>query len=87
MTRTVTARQAVGAILSVSVSFQVDEEAPEVQTAELPEAPPPSELHQDSWSSMFERASVPTPDPLIEEREHVEADSGLVAVVSSGGYG
>ena len=29
VTRTVTARQAVGAILSVSASFQVDEDAPE----------------------------------------------------------
>lgn len=61
-TRTVTARQAVGAILSVSVSFQVDEEAPEVQIADMPEAAPPDQLHQDSWSSMFERATVPTPD-------------------------
>ena len=62
VTRTVTARQAVGAILSVSVSFQVDEEAPEVQIAELPEAPRPHELEQESWSSMFERATVPTPE-------------------------
>jgi acyl-CoA thioesterase-2 len=59
VTRTVTARQAVGAILSISVSFQVDEEAPEVQTAELPAAPPADELTQDSWSSMFDRAVVP----------------------------
>jgi acyl-CoA thioesterase-2 len=62
VTRTVTARQAVGAILSMSVSFQVDEEAPEVQTAELPDVPGPDELEQSSWSSMFERATVPTPD-------------------------
>lgn len=62
VTRTVTARQATGAILSVSVSFQVDEDAPEVQIAEAPEAPGPEELPRDSWSSMFERASAPTPD-------------------------
>jgi acyl-CoA thioesterase-2 len=62
VTRTVTARQAVGAILSMSVSFQIDEEAPEVQAAELPEAPLPDELEQDSWSSMFDRATVPVPD-------------------------
>ena len=61
VTRTVTARQAIGAILSVSVSFQTDEDAPEVQIAELPDAPKPAELNQDSWSSMFERATVPTP--------------------------
>lgn len=59
VTRTVTARQAVGAILSMSVSFQVDEDAPEIQSAELPDAQGPDELEQSSWSSMFERATVP----------------------------
>jgi acyl-CoA thioesterase-2 len=60
VTRTVTARQAVGAILSMSVSYQVDEEAPEVQIAELPSTPRPDELPQDSWSSLFDKATVPT---------------------------
>ena len=60
VTRTVTARQAVGVILSMSASFQVDEEAPEVQAAELPDGAPPSELERESWSPMFERATVPT---------------------------
>ncbi len=55
VTRTVTARQAIGAILSLSASFQVDEEAPEVQTAALPDVPDPAELTDDSWSAMFER--------------------------------
>lgn len=65
VTRTVTARQAVGAILSMSASFQVDEEAPEVQAADLPEdVPSPSELPQDSWSTMFDRATVPVPSDL-----------------------
>ena len=59
VTRTVTARQAVGAILSMSVSFQVDEEAAEVQIAEVPEhVPGPDELTQESWTSMFDRATV-----------------------------
>ena len=62
VTRTVTARQAVGAILSISVSFQVDEDAPHVQTAELPDVPAPSELAQESWTTMFDRATVPTDD-------------------------
>lgn len=61
-TRTVTARQAVGAILSMSVSFQVDEEAPAEQIAELPDVPGPDQLDQQSWSSMFDRATVPTDD-------------------------
>ena len=59
VTRTVAARQAVGAILSMSISFQVDEDAPEVQTAELPDAPPPADRDEDSWSSMFQRVTVP----------------------------
>ncbi|MGI8755485.1 MAG: acyl-CoA thioesterase [Acidimicrobiales bacterium] len=59
VTRTVTARQAVGAILSMSASFQVDEHGPEVQTAELPDVAPPGELGQ-SWTTMFDRATVPT---------------------------
>lgn len=62
VTRTVTARQAVGAILSISVSFQIDEAAPEVQTAELPEVPRPQDLAQESWTTMFDRATVPTPE-------------------------
>ena len=62
VTRTVTARQAIGAILSVSISFQVDEDAPEVQAAELPEVPAADDLHQDSWTTMFDRCTVPTPD-------------------------
>jgi acyl-CoA thioesterase-2 len=62
VTRTVTARQAVGAILSLSASFQVDEEAPEAQKAEMPEVPAPAALEQDSWSSMFDRATVDTTD-------------------------
>jgi acyl-CoA thioesterase-2 len=62
VTRTVTARQAVGVILSLSASFQVDEEAPEVQATDIPDVPPPGELTNDSWSTMFDRATVPTPD-------------------------
>ena len=62
VTRTVTARQAVGAILSMSASFQVDEEGPEVQTAEPPEVPHPSELEHQSWSTMFDRAPVRSDD-------------------------
>ncbi len=65
VTRTVTARQAVGVILSVSISFQIDEDAPEVQSTELPpDVPSPSELEQSSWSSMFDRATVPA-DHLV----------------------
>jgi len=62
VTRTVTARQAVGVILSMSASFQVDEEAPEVQATDMPEVPGPDGLTNNSWSTMFDRATVPTDD-------------------------
>ena len=63
VTRTVTARQAVGAILSLSASFQVDEEAFEIQTAEVPpDVAGHADLPHESWTSMFDRATVPTLD-------------------------
>lgn len=57
-TRRVVARQAVGAILTMSVSFQVDEPGHDVQIAALPpDLPGPDDAlrDDDSWSSMFER--------------------------------
>jgi acyl-CoA thioesterase II len=65
VTRRVIARQSVGAILSMEASFQVDEAAPNVQTAVLPAVTPPIDLVSDRWSPMFDRravrASPPTP--------------------------
>jgi len=58
-TRTVEARQAIGAILSLSVSFQVDEEAPEVQTSIKPTVTPPEAIEGTSWSSFYDRRPVP----------------------------
>ena len=40
-TRLVVARQAVGAILNMSASFQVDEPGPDAQTVEMPDVPRP----------------------------------------------
>jgi acyl-CoA thioesterase-2 len=57
-TRNVIARQAVGAILSMSASFHVGEEGPEAQSAEMPDAPRPEELKVESWLDMFDRALV-----------------------------
>jgi acyl-CoA thioesterase II len=56
-TRQVVARQAVGAIFTMSLSFQVDEAGHDVQIATLPDIPAPGGLSEDSdaWSSMFER--------------------------------
>ncbi|MCU1352846.1 MAG: tesB [Acidimicrobiales bacterium] len=63
VTRNVVARQATGAILSMSASFQVDEEAPEVQTASMPDVARPEAIADDSWSSMFERRRFEVADP------------------------
>ena len=62
VTRTVVARQAIGAILSLSASFQVDEDAPEVQTVALPDVPAPDAFAPSSWSPMYDRRIVPVDD-------------------------
>jgi acyl-CoA thioesterase-2 len=54
-TRSVIARQSVGAILNMSASFQIDEPAPDKQIAEPPPAPRPDELPAHAWMQMFER--------------------------------
>jgi acyl-CoA thioesterase II len=60
VTRRVIARQAVGAILSMEASFQVDEDAPEVQIATLPDVPAPGETSRsEAWTDLFERRFTP----------------------------
>jgi acyl-CoA thioesterase-2 len=54
-TRQVTARQSVGAILTMSLSFQVAEAGHDVQIARLPDVPPPDAVEEGSWSTMFHR--------------------------------
>jgi acyl-CoA thioesterase II len=61
VTRSVVARQSVGAILNLSASFQVAESGVEVQTASLPPLPPPDELVSDGWSPVFDRRFAPAP--------------------------
>jgi acyl-CoA thioesterase II len=58
-TRTVVARQSTGAILTMTASFQVEEEGLVVQTAVAPVVPAPEALGEDSWSEAFERRVVP----------------------------
>ena len=58
-TRAVVARQAVGAILNLAASFQVPEDAPDVQTATLGDVPPPESLPSTPWSDVFDRRVVP----------------------------
>jgi acyl-CoA thioesterase II len=58
-TRRVTARQSVGVILEMTVSYQVDEDAPQVQTALMPTVAPSDDLADDSWSTIFGRRPAP----------------------------
>ncbi|HEY3141851.1 MAG TPA: acyl-CoA thioesterase domain-containing protein [Acidimicrobiales bacterium] len=63
LTRSVVARQSIGAIFNLSASFQKEEDAVEVQTATLPDLPPPESLRSDSWSPIFDRRFAPPPGP------------------------
>lgn len=67
VTRQVTARQSVGVILTMSLSFQLDEAGHDVQIAQLPDVAPPEGLVDTSWSDMFERRS-PVPVGSVEGR-------------------
>lgn len=55
-TRRVVARQSNGAILNMSCSFQVAEDAPDVQPFTLPaDAPAPEDLESTGWGNMLGR--------------------------------
>jgi len=58
-TRRVVARQAIGAILNAESSFQRPEPAAIVQTVTMPEVPGPDEVASESWSTTFDRRTVP----------------------------
>ncbi len=55
VTRTVVARQAVGAILNLAASFYLPEEWVDVQIEQMPPLPAPEQLSGDSWSPLIER--------------------------------
>lgn len=63
-TRSVVARQATGAILSMSASFQVDEPGPTVERAIAPDIGGPQDLDSTSWSPMFDVRKVAEPGHL-----------------------
>jgi acyl-CoA thioesterase-2 len=55
-TRSVVASQTdAGVILTLSLSFQIDESGHDVQAVSMPPVPPPEELSGYSWSPMFKR--------------------------------
>jgi acyl-CoA thioesterase II len=53
--RRVTARQAVGVILTMTASFHVAEDGADVQAVTCPPAPRPTDLPPTSWTPAFER--------------------------------
>ena len=55
VTRSVVCRQETGVILTMSLSFHVDEAGHDVQTAQLPDIPGPDEVSGYTWSTMFDR--------------------------------
>lgn len=59
VTRRVVARQSIGAILNMAASFQIPEEAPDVQTEEMPPVAGPEGLESETWSPVFERRFLP----------------------------
>jgi acyl-CoA thioesterase-2 len=61
--RRVVARQAVGAILTMTASFQVEEDDVSVQTAMRPTVPRPDELRSDGWTTLFDRRIAPASTP------------------------
>jgi acyl-CoA thioesterase-2 len=59
ITRRVVARQSAGAILNMSASFQLREEAAETQTVHAPQVPGPDGSREAAtWSTIFDRRSV-----------------------------
>lgn len=62
VTRSVVARQATGAILQMSASFQRDEEGAMVERAEAPDVSAPESLDSSRWTPLFDRRTVPLAD-------------------------
>ena len=66
VTREVVARQAGGAILDLSCSFQVDEDEADVQVGGLPDVDLPRAAREDdSWGPLIERQWGQRPDPGV----------------------
>lgn len=61
VTRSVVARQAIGAILQMSASFQRDEPGPTVERAQAPQVAAPEEIPSSLWTPMFDSRKVKSP--------------------------
>lgn len=80
VTRRVVARQSIGAILNLSASFHVVEDAVDVQTSTMdPGVPGPDTFPSDSWSHVFERRQASPRRSWFRMAEPVEDDPLLQA--------
>ena len=78
-TRQVVARQSGGAILNLSVSFQVEEDEADVQLAKiLDDMPSPADpsSQDSSWGKLIERFTVDLPDGRLGYWIRLSADAG-----------
>ena len=82
-TRRVTARQSVGVILELTASYQMDEDAPQVQTAVMPSIGGHDDLEAAGWSQIFERRNAPRKDGVatswLRVAEPIGDDPGMQA--------
>ena len=63
LTRRVVARQSSGAILNLAASFQLHEEAIDVQSVAIPApVPSPEDTTADAWSAILDRRPIADPD-------------------------
>ena len=78
-TRQVVARQSAGAILNLSVSFQIEEAEADQQLASLPDdmpSPDDSSLQDTSWGALIERKAVDLADGRLGYWIRLSADVG-----------
>lgn len=58
-TRRVVARQAIGAILNLEVSYTAGDPGPSISRIAMPDVPPPQDLEPVSWTGALDRRIVP----------------------------
>jgi acyl-CoA thioesterase-2 len=78
-TRQVVARQSAGAILNLSISFQIEEDEADEQLASIPDdmpSPDDPSLQDTSWGKLIERKAVDLPDGRLGYWIRLSADVG-----------
>ncbi|MBK5222707.1 MAG: thioesterase family protein [Acidimicrobiia bacterium] len=76
-TRQVVARQSNGAILTMIASFKRAEASAEVQVVSMPDVPGPDGLEPDSWTDLYDRRSVASPNEPHREQAWIRINGDL----------